>query len=253
MAQVKKTLLELVQSILSVMNSDEVNSIDDTVESTQVTDIVIDTYFDLVTQRIIPEHKELGQLVALSDNTLPAYLRLPDDVRRLENDYFYYDKADVGETASYGKVTWCEPELFLARTITLDGDDSTVYTMQDVNGGTPIKVRNDRHPTYFTLFDDKHIVCNSYDSAVDSSLQASKTQAWFVRTPTYDRVDTSYPDMDEVFFPLLLSEARARSLAWLHKQVDQKAEQVGQRAKLSHLNEMQRAGKRNDKRDYGRR
>ncbi len=44
----KYTLLEIVQEILSDMDSDEVNSIDDTTESEQVATIVKSTYLSMM-------------------------------------------------------------------------------------------------------------------------------------------------------------------------------------------------------------
>ena len=47
----KYTLLEIVQEILSDMDSDEVNSIDDTVESQQVASIVRSAYMAIMSNR----------------------------------------------------------------------------------------------------------------------------------------------------------------------------------------------------------
>lgn len=44
----KMNLLELVQDILNDLNADNVNSIDDTIESQQVAQIVKSTYFALM-------------------------------------------------------------------------------------------------------------------------------------------------------------------------------------------------------------
>ena len=47
----KYTLLAIVQEILSDMDSDEVNSIDDTVESQQVASIVRSAYMAIMSNR----------------------------------------------------------------------------------------------------------------------------------------------------------------------------------------------------------
>jgi hypothetical protein len=47
----KMTLLEMTQDILSDMDSDEVNSINDSVESLQVAQIIKTTYFNIVNGR----------------------------------------------------------------------------------------------------------------------------------------------------------------------------------------------------------
>lgn len=252
MAAPAQTLLEMTQDILSDIDGEDVNSIDDTVESSQVAQIIVDTFYDLVTLRVIPEHKELIKLEALGDSTKPNYLRIPSDVVRLNNDEFFYNVADVGETLSYGKVHYVEPELFLARIHKVNPDNSTTDTVLDVNAGTTLYIHNDLHPTFFTTFDDVHIVCNAYDSSVDSTLQASKSQAMAVKIPSFTKSNSSTPDLDPDYFPYLKSEARARAFAWSNKEVNEKAEQVTQRNKVMSQIRTKRLGSENRKRRYGR-
>ena len=86
----KQTLLDMVQNILSAMDSDYANSIGDSVEADQVATIVKETYFDLITNVLdIPEHKEILTLTALGDSSHPNYLQLPSDVFNI--DYFRYN------------------------------------------------------------------------------------------------------------------------------------------------------------------
>ena len=63
---VKKTLLQIVQNILSDMDSEDVNSLNDSIEAQQVASIVEDTYYNIIATRHIPEHQELIKLTALS-------------------------------------------------------------------------------------------------------------------------------------------------------------------------------------------
>ena len=58
----KRTLLEMVQSILSDMDSESVNSISDSVESEQIASVIQDTFFNLIAARDIPEHRQLNKL-----------------------------------------------------------------------------------------------------------------------------------------------------------------------------------------------
>ena len=44
----KTTLLQLVQSILSDMDSEEVNGISDTIEAKQIASVIEDTYYNLL-------------------------------------------------------------------------------------------------------------------------------------------------------------------------------------------------------------
>ena len=58
----KMTLLEMVQDIMSDMDSDEVNSINDSQEATQVAQIIKSTYYNIIDGRDMPFLYELFQL-----------------------------------------------------------------------------------------------------------------------------------------------------------------------------------------------
>src|SRR5690554_7382013 len=77
----KKTLLQLVQDILSASDGDEVNSIFDTVESTQVANIVRTTYEAMMTNRSWPHLEKLVTLTPSSDPSRPTHMYLPDNVK----------------------------------------------------------------------------------------------------------------------------------------------------------------------------
>ena len=69
----KKTLLEIVQNILNEMDSDEINSIDETVEASQVAQIVRSCYDEIISRDNWPHLKKMVQLEASDDITKPNY------------------------------------------------------------------------------------------------------------------------------------------------------------------------------------
>ena len=79
----KLTLLEIVQNILSDMDSDNVNSIDDTVESQQVALIVKDCFMNLTSNRNWHDQQTLFQLKSLADVTRPNYMAAPEGLKEL--------------------------------------------------------------------------------------------------------------------------------------------------------------------------
>lgn len=250
MASMKRTLLEIVQAIIEDLDSDEVNSIDDTIEATQIANIVANTYFDLLANRDIPEHKELDQLLGLSDSTRPNYLQLPDDVARMP-DYFYYNKSTDGDK-EYQPVTWEHPELFLRRASNRDSSSSKVTIVTDFNGGTDLLVINDKMPQVFTSFDDKHLVCDSWDSDIDSTLQTSKNRTWVEKTPTISITDGATFDIDANYFPYLYNESLSRCSLRLKASADEKAEQWSRRHKNFIQSEKHRFDLPNRRPKYGR-
>jgi len=247
---IKRTLIDMVQEILSDLDADNVNSINDTDEATQVARIVQNTYFDLVANRLIPEHKELTLLDSVGDNTRPTYLKLPSDVSDLIT-FEYNVSTDVSDV-SFREIKYCTPEEFLRRIRTRDNSDTNTTTMLDINGNTTLIIRNNRMPSYFTSFDDLHIVCDSYDSDIDTTLQASKTRAYVSKIPQFDLIDTASPDIDDSHIRFLINEAKSSAIAILHKQVNPKVENTARRQRVFSQNDKHRLNAGNNRNNYGR-
>lgn len=228
MVGMKKTLLEIVQDILNDLDSDSVNSIDDTIEATQVSKIVAQTYFDLISDRVIPEHFEIFRLTALSDSERPNYMALPDNVANIQK--VEYNKS-TSSKQEYKEIHWRDPLDFLRHTGARNSDSSDVKTVLDFNGSTELLIFTDRMPFMYTSFDNKHIVMDSHDVVIDTTLQASKSRGYGELIPTVTLTDTFTFDFESKYFPYLIAEAKSRSFSVLHKTVDQKVEQTARRHK----------------------
>lgn len=223
----KMTLLELTQDILNDMDSDSVNSIFDTFESEQVAQIIKTTYFSLMSTREWPHLRQTIQLVPSTDQAKPTHMYVPDGVMRMVS--LNYNKARDGETRKlYQNVSWREPDHFLQMTNAQNSDSDNIDVIMD-DSGIELLIANDRHPTYFTSFDDKTLIFNSYDKSVDDTLQNSKTQALAYVMPDWQTTDTFVPDLPEEAFMALLEEAKSRAMVKLKQIEDPKSEQEAQR------------------------
>lgn len=80
----------MVQSILSSLNADEVNSIGDTPESLQVAECVKVSYLNMQGRYDLPEHNQPIQLDPSTDPTMPVLMFKPQGVNRIE-ELWYYD------------------------------------------------------------------------------------------------------------------------------------------------------------------
>ena len=242
----KRTLLQIVQNILSDMDSEDVNSISDSIEAEQIASVVRDVYYNMVSTRMIPEHQELVKLVSLSNSSRPTHFQVPDSVKRI--DFIRYNISTTGDT-EFKEIQYIEPLLFL----TLHQDGTNVDTVYDVNGETPLLIRNDQMPTYYTSFDDLHIVMDSYKSDTDQILAENKTQALGHKIPTFTISDNFTPDLDEVLFPYLIAESKSTCFSLFKSGVDQKIEQAARRQKSYMQSDMYRVKKENKRPYYGRR
>ena len=247
MSAIKKTLLEIVQGILSDIDSEPVNSLSDSNEAEQIARIVEDTFYDLITTRDIPEHQELIKLTALSDSNYPTHFSYPTNTKAVA--CVWYDKSD-DSTFEYREIKWVEPEEFLWRTDKVQSDYTSV---SDHDGTTRLRIVNNKHPEFYTSFDDQYIVMNSHKSSVDSTLQESKVRALGVKLPTFVSTDDDHvPDLDGVYFPLLISESRARAMDWFKGGVTQKAEQAARRVRAKTPVNKYNTDRPNQRVDYGR-
>ena len=224
----KSTLLQVVQSILSDMDSENVNSISDTTEALQIASVVEDTYFNIIAARDIPEHNKLIPLVSLSNNARPTHFTYPARTKELIRlDY------NIGTASSqdYREIVYVSPLEFIDR---MSETDLKVTT---VDQSVELFVANDRDPSYYTSFNDNHIIMDSYDASVEAHLAANKTRAFCSIYPTFSQTDSFAMDLDQTLMPLLLAEAKSTCMSLFKGGSDTKVEQSARRLKSYVQNE----------------
>jgi hypothetical protein len=101
-----KTLLELTQDVLSSIDSDEVNSISDTVESMQIATIIKNKYYDILTRSNLPLDNQLFQLNPSNDSSLPVLMYVPAAVDHIEwIKYFDSNPANSQQVRQFGSYS----------------------------------------------------------------------------------------------------------------------------------------------------
>lgn len=316
------------------MDSDEVNSINDTVEASQVAECIRTSYNSMVSRLNLPANNQLIQLTASGNSAQPTLMTIPDGVQRMDwLKYFDTNPLDgagtqggqfgsyahnlnldissstwattsstsntialgshtftvasstlptfvnqsvmmasgsnfmVGTVVSYSTTTlvvtvtlaigagtytnwvltsnnsgtappgyldlWPLSQFdFLTMVSQFDPTDlkvgSFTLTLNEFDTGSPstftFYYRNDRQPTYYCVVSNQYVIFDSYDQTQDSTLQASKTLASAWLMPSFQKVDTFVPNLDEQQFPLLLQEAKSLAFAELKQMPHQKAE-----------------------------
>lgn len=241
----RTTLLSMVQSILSDMDSEDVNSISDTVEAQQIASVIQDTYFNLISAREIPEHKQMLKLTSLSNSQKPTHFRYPNNTKEIE--VLFYNTATSGST--YTQVYFLEPIDFLNR---VDETATNVLQVETVAGEVPVFVYTDRMPKYYTSFDDDNIIMDAYNSSIESTLQTSKSRAYGTIYPTFSITDDFEPDLDDTMLPYLLAEAKSTCFSLFKSGSDPKVEQAARRLKSYVQNDMYKTRRENKRPKYGR-
>jgi hypothetical protein len=214
------TLLDYTQAILSSLDSETVNSYSDTVESIQVANIIKTVYNDIQSRVDLPEHYDLFELNASGDNTQPVLMTRPADVSSIE--WIQYDKVLLGSSdPAYRDVYFVSLDEFLRRMNSLKTTDTTngTFNLTQPNSDTITFIyRNNKAPDYYTTFDDATIIFDSFDSAVDTTLQKTKTRAYGKKDQAFTLNDTFVPFLDRDLSTLLLNEAKVLAFSEL-KQV----------------------------------
>jgi hypothetical protein len=270
------TLLEYVQSILSSLDSDEVNSISDNPEALQVAEIVRAAYFNIIGRTDLPQHKQLLQLEPSLDPTQPVLMSIPDGISKIEwikyfnssnsdqpqsNPGFIHDlNLDItgaGGTSvtvppGYEDVTLLTVHEFINKMAGLNPANVNVgtFTFNDVSNNFPgnftFYYLNDRQPQYCTVLSDWYVIFDAYNSTIDSTLQTTKTLCYGEVIPSFTMSDTFIPNIDERQVPLLLNEAKSLAFFELKQTLHTKAEQESKRQWSSVQRDKHRVDKPND-------
>lgn len=225
----KMTLLEITQDILNDIDGDEVNSIDDTIESSQVAAIIRSTYQAMMSNRNWPHTRKLIQIEPSGDLSLPTHMTLQEDIKEIS--LVNYNKAKLvhGDRRIIEEVKYIDQDDFLRVCNTRDNTQANYLTVIDPISLVQLTIRTDTAPTYFTSFDDKTLIFDSYDKSVDDTLQKNKIQVYAYTIPAWVHQDDAIPNLPDMAFTALLEEAKSRAALKIRQQPDQKAEQESQR------------------------
>lgn len=226
------TLLEMVQGILNSMDSDEINSINDTVESRQVAQIVKDSYYEIVVGQDLPTNITLGGLEGLGDSATPTCLSIPSNIANVK--WIKYDCRNATDTSEvFNDIQYLEPKDFIERAYNLDATQPNVSTFQiETIGGeysTPIRYLTDKAPEYYTVIGGTFVIFDSIDLAVDTTIQQDKVLAEVERLRDWTMTDGFTPDLTPAQFQLLYSEAKRQAFVEAKQAQNPVAEQRARR------------------------
>lgn len=182
------TLLQVVQQYLDATSGFYVDSIFDNDEAQQVANISERIYYEMVQEfpNLLFVQKDIT-LEAVSDVTKPNFLLIPASVQNIKNSELYYNISKTGDL-QYKTLTYCAPLEFMSITGQYSSKDTSVDIITGYDN-QKIPVINDEWPTYFTSFDGKYIVTNSYNKEYDTTLQASKTRVLVTQMPVFLQQD----------------------------------------------------------------
>lgn len=238
-------LNEMVKIILLAMDSADVNSIDDTIESVQVANLIKAVYYDLSTDLGLPEHEELFELNASGDTNKPVLMSVPSNVTELK--WIKYDKADAADSyEDPTTINFMKFEDFIQMQYALRTHTSNVGEMSFTANKTEtfkVMYRTDKHPEWWTTTDEDNLLFDSYDSDIDSTLQKSKTTCFGSVYPLFELTDAFQPDLDPTAFSLLLNRAKTRAFMEIKQMPNQESAAESRRQMIINQKRQRSVGK----------
>jgi hypothetical protein len=224
------TLLQMVQLILSSMDSDEVNSINDTVESRQVVDQIEMVYNDIVSTIEFPEHWTLFELQPSGDVTRPTLMYIPDDVAKIE--WIQYDFTPSASTERDWRYVFpLSRQMFFDRMNGLDSSRDDVYQFDLLVNSETFDVRglNNKGPSSYTSIDNRTLLFDSFNSDDGQTLVGNRTKCYGMKIPAFIREDTFVPELEPRQFTMLFNDAKAQCFLDLKQVQNIRAEQKARR------------------------
>ncbi len=214
----KMTVLQMTQNILSAMDSDVVDTTEDSEEARQIKTIIIETYNELMSRKEWNHLKVPLALEALESDVLedfPTTFAIPDSVIAIDHVRYDTREADV-DPVRWCNLTYLTPECFLDRVLNRNSTADDVDTVGVVGSNINMYVFNDRQPSFWTSFDDKHIVFDAYNADLGDYLPANRTVIYATYLPAFpDDDDDFVPDLPSRMFPMFLSECKKAAFLYL--------------------------------------
>lgn len=227
------SVLRIAQLIAASMDSEEINSINDTQESQQIALLLESVYYDCVTDINFPELSVLFQLNASGDSSKPTLMLVPEDITLVKN--IRYNIIQDGET--YANWKELEPMPFADFIMYQNGlrnKDSDVAELDfELDGETfQIMYKTDRDPRFYTSVKNKYIIFDAYDSSIESTLQKTKTLCEGTRFPRFILDDNFVPPFDPTQFSYYINKAKSRAFIELKQTQNPEAAGEARRQKV---------------------
>ena len=213
----RQPLLTIVQRTLSSMDSDAVDSINDTEEAEQVATIAQEVYEEWISAKEDWPFllRALG-LESISDITRPNYLRIANPVSKVESVHYNIRMEEDGRSRMT-LLMYKTPEDFFSFVHQRNEEDANVEMVEDPHG-MRYPIRNDKHPQFWTTLDDKHIVFDSYKSDLEDTLQANQSFVYAYEIPQWTNANGAIPDLPDKFFPSYIAAVKARAHLYLKRE-----------------------------------
>lgn len=248
----KKTILQIVQTVGQRIGSDEIDSLDETIESADIVGVLIGVYEEVISRKpweFLRGHPRQLDAIELTSNQLNT-LVLPDDVTRVECVRY---RSDNESNEGYKELRYLSACDFVTKVQARNPLNDNMTTIVN-NDGVRLFIETNRAPIYWTSFDEENITFDAYDLARGIGNLAADSVIIADIIPAVDFTDPlAVLPVPQRMETLIINDAISTAAVALRQTTDPKAEQVARRQHAA-LRELEpRTNKDIKERHYGRR
>ena len=225
----KRTILQLVQELGAGIGSDEIDSLDETIEVTEIVTLLKQTVDEVISRKrwefLKDRVRQLDDRVGGS--TQLNTLVIPSDVTRI-NCLRYRDTNNLNVT-TFLDVLYLQPCEFLEFVQARDSADTNITAIANADG-VLINVLTDNTPTRWTSFDEENITFDAFDETVGTGNLIADSVIIADVVPVTDFTDpTAVLNVPERMESLIFNEALSTCNYRLRQTRDPKADRVALR------------------------
>jgi len=217
------------------MDSDEVNSIHDTVESNQVARVVRGVFYDCASDLGLEVNEGLFELNPSGNPSQPTIMYLPSHVSKL---YWikYNNKGATDTHSKYIDVERVDYLDFYETQFNLDSSlDYVSEIVYSVNGEPfEFKYETNGFPRRFTNLTTSTLLFDRYDIDIDSTLVKNKTMCGGMLYPEFQMTDNFVIPVDPAQLSYLVNKAKVRCFSEIKQVENREAASEASRQKIAH-------------------
>lgn len=229
-----KTLLKVVQEIAENITSDEVTTLTNaSVEIQDIRNIALRTLEDIAIRNEWEFLKDKPLQLLAGTNVIE--LAIPTTVQAVQT--VKYRHVQDGVQSGFTTLRYMHPDEFLHK-LQNNNPAEAQYDTVTLTGGVELYPANNRHPRFWTSFDEKNIVFDSYDSAENASgVEAgdSAILATIYLDFTGSELETWVAPIPESMFTYWVQEASADASVKLRQTEDPREERKARRSYVQQI------------------
>lgn len=216
----KRTILKLIQDLGSAIQSDEIDSLTETVEVIDMGKILERTYKEVISRKDYEFTRDKVLQLDARDvaDTKLNNLTIPLSVTRLQCVKY------VGANGKFTELCYKTPKDFINLVHARNVADSNITAILN-DDGVAINTITDAPPNYYTSFDEETLTFDAYDSSRGVGNLVADSVIIATIIPAVDFTDpTAVLPIPERLEPLIFTEAQATMNYELRQTADPNSE-----------------------------